>query len=209
MRRLSGITAISLIALLTSSACRQQDQVSSTSTPGATSSRVARAHLPAGSAVEVVLNNTISSKSAAVGDSWTGTVKSDVVSDGRVLVSAGSAASGTVSGVHAAERGSRAMLDLRLTALTVEGRHQTVHGHTEAIVAGSTRARNLGAIAGSAAAGALIGKMVGGTGRSAAVGGVIGGAAATGVVAGSEGWQVELKPGTSISFTTDEPIASF
>jgi hypothetical protein len=82
-----------------------------------------------------------------------------------------------------------------------------VHGGTEAVIAGSTRARNLGAIAGSAAAGALVGKAVSGTGKGALIGGVIGGGVATGVVAASDGYQVVLKPGTALTFTTSEVIA--
>jgi len=82
-----------------------------------------------------------------------------------------------------------------------------VHGSTEAIVAGSTRARNLGAIAGSAAAGALIGKAVTGSTEGAVAGAVVGGGVATGVVAASDGYQVVLKSGTALTFTTNEAMA--
>ena len=87
------------------------------------------------------------------------------------------------------------MLDLALSSINVEGRTYRVHGGTEAVVAGSTRARNLGAVAAGAGAGALIGKAVGGGGKGALIGGLIGGAAATGAVAASKGYQVVLKPG--------------
>ena len=69
------------------------------------------------------------------------------------------------------------------------------------------RARNLGAIAGGAAAGALIGKAVGGGGEGALIGGLIGGAAAVGAVAKSKSYQVRLKPGTPLEFTTSEALA--
>ena len=120
---------------------------------------------------------------------------------------AGSLVSGTVSGVRAAQKGDRAMLDLALTSINVGGHHYTVHGSTEAIVAGSTRARNLGAIAGAAAAGALIGHAVSGSTKGTIIGGVVGGGAATGVVAASDGYQVVLKSGTPLTFTTNESVA--
>ena len=99
------------------------------------------------------------------------------------------------------------MLDLAVTHITVEGRSYRVHGGTEAIVAGSTRARNLGAIAAGAGAGALIGKAVGGSSKGAIIGGIIGGAAASGAVAASKGYQVAIKPGTTVDFVINEPVA--
>jgi len=73
-------------------------------------------------------------------------------------------------------------------------------------VAGSTRARNVGAVAGGAAAGALIGKAVGGSGKGALIGGLIGGASAAGAAAASKGYQVVLKEGTVITFSVKENV---
>jgi outer membrane lipoprotein SlyB len=84
----------------------------------------------------------------------------------------------------------------------VNGRDESIAANGESVVAGSTRARNLGAIAGGAVAGALIGDVVG-DGRNATVGALIGGAAATGVVAGSKGYQVVLRSGMLLGFTVD------
>ena len=98
------------------------------------------------------------------------------------------------------------MLDLSVRGITAGGRDQAITANGEAVIAGSTRARNLGAIAGGVAAGALIGKAVG-DGKNATVGGLIGGVAATGVVAGSKGYQVVLKPGTVMSFTVNQTVA--
>ena len=163
--------------------------------------------IPSGTPISVSVQTGISSENANVGDTWTGTVQQAVVVDGRTLIPAGSTVSGTVSGVRAAQKGDRAMLDLALSGVEVDGRTYHVHGGTEAIVAGSTRARNLGAVAAGAGAGALIGKAVGGGGKGALIGGLIGAGAATGAVAASKGYQVVLKPGTTIDFTTSGPVA--
>jgi hypothetical protein len=72
------------------------------------------------------------------------------------------------------------------------------------VIAGSTRARNLGAIVGGAAAGALIGKA---TSDNATKGAVIGGALATGAVAASKGYQVVLSNGTVMTFVVSEDVA--
>lgn len=161
--------------------------------------------VPSGTALGVAVDALISSKTANVGDSWSGTVKENVVVDGKTVIPSGSTVSGTVAGAKPAQRGDRAMLDLSVESIVVEGRTYKVHGTTEAIIAGSTRARNLGAIAGGTGAGALIGGAIGG-GKGALIGGAIGGVAAGAGVAKSQGYQVELKPGTALTFTTSEPV---
>jgi hypothetical protein len=163
--------------------------------------------VPSGTPIMVSVQSSISSSDANVGDTWTGTVSQAVVVDGRTLIPEGSPVTGTVSAVKPAQKGDRAMLDLALTRITVDGRSYRVQGGTEAIVAGSTRARNLGAIAAGAGAGALIGKAVSGSGKGAVIGGIIGGAAASGAVAASKGYQVAIKPGTNVDFVINEPVA--
>ncbi len=163
--------------------------------------------VPSGTAVKVTLSGAISSETAQVGDGWTGVVKDAVVIDGRTVVPAGSTVSGTVTAANAAEKGDRSMLGLGMATIVVEGHSYSAHGATQEIVAGSTRARNLGAIAGGAAAGALVGRAVGGSGKGALIGGLLGGAAAGGAVAKSKGYQVELKEGTELAFTTSEAVA--
>ena len=74
-----------------------------------------------------------------------------------------------------ARRGSRARLELGVRAVLLGDRRTALRARSEPIIAGSTRARNLGAIAGGAAAGALIGKA---TGDNAGKGALIGGALA-------------------------------
>src|SRR5262245_42982514 len=163
-------------------------------------------HLPAGPALAGKLGSTIWSRTAAVGDAWSGTISERVMVDGKVVIPAGTSVSGTVTGAKPAKKGDRAMLDLAVKAVGAGSHSTTLTASTEPVIAGSTRARNLGAIAGGAAAGALIGKAVGGGGKDAAIGAVIGGAAATGAVAASQGYQVELKEGTPLTFTVNNSV---
>jgi hypothetical protein len=163
--------------------------------------------VPSGTPLVVSTDAKISSETATEGDTWTGVVKNPVVVDGETVIPAGSTVTGVVSGAMAAERGSRAFLVLAVRSINVGGRDYSVSARTDSIIAGSTRARNLGAIAGGAAAGALIGKAVGGSNKGALIGGIIGGAAATGAVAKSKGYQVELKEGTEMTFTVNSSVA--
>jgi len=162
--------------------------------------------VPSGTDLAITLSGKISSETAQVGDTWTGVVKNNVVVGEKTVIPAGSTVSGTVTAVKPAAKGDRAMLDLAISSMSVEGKSYTAHAGTEAIEAGSTRARNLGAIGAGAVGGALIGRAVGGSGKGAAIGALLGGAAAGGAVAKSKGYQVELKEGAEITFKTSEAV---
>jgi hypothetical protein len=162
--------------------------------------------VPAGTGVKVAVAAKITSETAQAGDTWTGTVQDAVIVGDRVVIPAGSQVTGVVTGAVPAERGSRAVLVLALKSVEVNGKSHALAAGTDSIIAGSTRARNLGAIAGGAAAGALIGKAVGGSGKGALIGGLIGGAAATGAVAKSKGYQAEVKEGAEMVFTVNDAV---
>ncbi len=161
--------------------------------------------VPAGTALVITVSTPISSETAQVGDTWTGVVKNNVVVGEKTVIPSGSTVSGTVSAVKSAAKGDRALLDLAIGSMTVEGAGYTANATTTAIEAGSTRARNLGAIAGGAGAGALIGGAVGGK-KGALIGGLLGGAGAGGAVAKSKGYQVVLKEGTELTFSTSNAV---
>ena len=163
--------------------------------------------LASGTPIDVTVNAQISTKTAQVGDAWSGSVKENVIVGNTVVIPAGSIVSGVVNVAKpAAGKGTLAMLGLAVRSISVGGHDHMVAASTEPIEAGSPRARNLGAVAGGAAAGALIGKAAGGGGRGALIGGIIGGVAAGAGVAASKGYQVELKEGTVITFSVDQSV---
>ena len=160
----------------------------------------------AGTSVKIDITAAISSETAQAGDAWSGTVKENVIVGDRVLIPAGSTVHGVVRGSTPAMKGDRAMLLLGVSSVNVNGQDIAVAGSTDSIVAGSTRARNLGAIGGGAAAGAVIGHAIGGSGKGSVIGALIGGAATSALVSGTKGYQVTIKPGTEITFTTDGAV---
>jgi len=175
------------------------------SATSATSAPVSRGvTVPAGTGVNVTVSTKISSETFQPGDSWSGTVKDNVIVGDRVVIPAGATVTGTVTGVAPAQKGSRAFLVLAVRSIDIDGESHAIAADTDSIIAGSTRARNMGAVAGGAAAGALIGRAVGGSGKGALIGGLLGGAAAGGAVAASKGYQVVIKEGTEITFNTRE-----
>jgi len=162
--------------------------------------------LATGSTLQVSLSDAISSETAKVGDSWNGTIAEAVSGARGVVIPAGSAVNGVVTACIPAKRGSLAMLDLAVRGIDVNGRHDTVIANAPQVVAGSTRARNLGVVAGGAAAGAVVGNNVGDHNHTV-LGAVVGAATAAGIVSQTKGYQVELKAGTVMNFTISESVS--
>ncbi|MBI1797377.1 MAG: hypothetical protein HY076_00460 [Candidatus Eisenbacteria bacterium] len=188
----------------TAPAPRPRPAVKHTSAPSAPAERPG-VTVPAGTGIQITVDAQISSETAQPGDTWTGQVKEPVVIGTAAPIPAGSVVTGVISGSEPAARGSRAFLVLAVRSVTVNGKEHAISAGADSIIAGSPRARNLGAIAGGAAAGALIGKAVGG-GKGALIGGLLGAGAATGAVAKTKGYQVVIKPGTEITFTVNNPV---
>lgn len=163
-------------------------------------------NVPAGTALKIAVNAQITSETAQPGDAWEGTIAEPLIIGTAAPIPAGSTVRGVVKAVKPAEKGERAMLQLAITSINVGGKSHSVSATGEEIIAGSTRARNVGAVAGGAAAGALIGKAVGGSGKGALIGGLIGAAGTAGAVAGTKGYQVVVKEGAQMTFTTDAAV---
>lgn len=207
MRHAHLIFSAALVATAFLTGCKSDNTSTAMAGGTTTTSRSSDLMLPSGTIIDVALGTELSSKTAGVGSSWSGTVRNALVVDGRTVVPAGSSIAGTVTSVTPAHKGDRAMLDLGLTSMTVGAHSYQVHGGMESVVAGSTRARNLGAIGAAAVVGAIVGHQVGHSGKGTVIGGLVGAGAATAVVAGTDGYQVELKAGTPLTFTTSQSVA--
>lgn len=155
--------------------------------------------IPAGTPLTMTMSVEVNSEFAKAGDQWTGVITEPVIIGTDAPIPAGSTVNGVVTAAKEAESGDRAMLLLTVTSITVNGKTHNMMASTDSIIAGSTRARNLGAVAGAGAAGALIGKAVGGT-KGAVIGGLLGGTAGAVGAAKSKGYQVVLKEGTELTF---------
>lgn len=161
------------------------------------------ATVPAGTGLKITMNERLNSETATAGQAWTGKLDEAITIGSAAPFPAGSTVHGVVEGVQGAAKGSRAYLVLRVTSIEANGTMHDISASADSMIAGSTTKRNLGAIAGGAAAGALLGKAVGGSGKSAVIGGILGGAAATGAVAASKGFQVDVPQGKSLIFKVD------
>ena len=162
--------------------------------------------LPAGASFDVRVDTKISTETAHSGDSWTGTLAQSVVSGDRVMFPAGSQVTGVVTSAAQGTHSSRAQLGLAVRGVLVNGRTYPMNADARPIIAGTSRARKLGAIAGGAAVGALLGHTVARDNHGTLVGGLVGGAAGYGLTRNAFR-TLELQPGTVLSFTTRQQVA--
>jgi hypothetical protein len=161
--------------------------------------------IPAGTGINVKVGAKLTSETANAGDTWSGTVSEPVVIGTAAPIPAGSVVNGVIEAAKPAKKGDRAMLLLGITSVTVNGKSLAIHAVSDSLIAGSTRARNVGATAGGAAAGALIGSAIGG-GKGALIGGLLGGGTAAGVAASSKGYQVTVAEGAPIAFHVSHDV---
>lgn len=158
--------------------------------------------VPAGTAITVTIDQSISSKSAQAGQGVVATVARDVTADGKVVIPKGAHAKLVVSGVQASGRLSTpAKLYLRLKSVEVHGKTYTIATSSSGKTMGGKGKRDAGFIGGGAGAGALIGGLAGG-GKGALIGAGAGAGAGTVGAAATGKKEVEFPAETRLSFTT-------
>jgi|SRR5205823_5270401 len=163
--------------------------------------------VPEGVKISVVTEQTVSSKTAKIGQTVSGTVSQDVTSGGKVVIPKGSAAKLTVSSVQASGRLSTpAKLYLRLRTVTVGDKTYTFATSSAGRTEGGKGKRDAGFIGGGAAGGAIIGALAGG-GKGAAIGAAAGAGAGTAGAAATGKKDIEFPAETRLAFTTRTAVA--
>ncbi len=163
--------------------------------------------LPAGAKILVVTDQSVSSKTAKIGQTISGTVSQNVMSGGTVVIPKGSEVKLTVSGVQASGRLSTpAKLYLRLRTVTVGGKTYTIATSSAGRTLGGKGKRDAGFIGGGAAGGAIIGALAGG-GKGAAIGAAAGAGAGTAGAAATGKKDIEFPAETRLAFTTRAAVA--
>lgn len=176
-----------------------------------------------GTILRTRMDQTISSKTARVGDTFTVTVTEPVYStNGIVVVPVGSTLTGRVNSVRAADKGGKpGQIDASFNRLRLpNGRSRFINGSLTDLESGKTVSDNEGGVSGKpmkynrkvvfigggGVGGAILGAAIGG-GKGALIGGILG---AAGGFAGdrlTKGPEAEVKSGTQFGVYLNQGIS--
>ncbi len=154
-----------------------------------------------GTALKVVLQQALSTKTAQAEDPVVAELAEDVSVDGDVLLPSGSEVRGhVVSAQRSGRVKGRARLVVAFDEVRASGRSYKIDATGVDVTAGSSKGKDAKIAGGAAAAGTVIGAIADG-GSGALKGGLLGGAAGGAAVLATRGVEVELPSGSRHTIT--------
>ncbi len=178
--------------------------------------------VPSGKKIRVRMNETISSKTARIGDRFTAIVTEPVYSTGGVIViPTGSELVGRVDAVKSARKGGNVgEIDASFIQVVLpNGAKRAINGSLTELVSNDaksdsegtasgdkTKHRKVKFIGGGAAGGLLLGAAVGG-GKGALIGGIIGGVGGLIAETQTKGEEAEVKSGTEFGVYLNQSVS--
>ena len=153
------------------------------------------------------MGETLGSKTAQDGQTFTGVLANGIASKGKVVIPAGSGVTGVVSDAKSAGRfKGEAIIAIRLTSINIHGVPTNVGTDEYCVTQKGKGKRTAVVIGGSAAGGALIGGLAGG-GKGAAIGALVGAGAGTAGAAFTGNKELTIPAESAVSFKTTKSIA--
>ena len=163
--------------------------------------------LEAGTAIQVTVDQSVSSKTNNAGDRFEASIAAPVIVGGKQVIPSGATTSGTVTVAKSAGRfRGNAELALTLTSVTVDGKTYDLQTSTFSETTGGRGKRTAIGTGIGAGAGAVIGAIAGG-GKGAAIGAGAGAGAGTVGAAVTGERDVTFPAETKISFELSQPVA--
>ncbi len=166
-----------------------------------------RVTVPAGTAVEVELLETVSSETSQPGETVRARVSGSVYEDGVAAIPAGSEVVGVVSDVQGLRRvGGRARLTVDFTELVLpSGQTVPIQGSFSQQGKSET-AKDAATIGGGAAVGGVLGKQIKKDRRGTVIGAILGAAAGTAIAHKTKGQEVTLPSGTVLTVSLEDSV---
>jgi hypothetical protein len=181
--------------------------------PPTAPARPSMLRLSAGTRVDMAATDTISSRTAKAGQSFTARVVDDVKnSAGQVVIPAGSTVNGTITAVKPAPNPKTpGTLTLAVTSVSVRGNTYPIDGTIDSL---ETIHKGRGITSGDAAkvgagavAGAVLGRVIGGNKKGTIIGGVVGGIAGAGVASQTKDSDIVLPAGAHMILKLTKELA--
>ena len=161
--------------------------------------------VPAGTTIHVRLNQSLATNQNDAGETFTATLASPVLVEGKEVIPAGAEARGVVVDSRASGRlRGRGYMSLALSTVEVGGTKYELHTGTVGRSSGDHKKRNI-AIIGGGGGGALIGALAAG-GKGALIGGPVGAGAGLAVAAITGRKQVHIPAESTMTFRLTEPL---
>jgi hypothetical protein len=162
--------------------------------------------IPAGTDLHVILDTSLSTASAQAGDSFEATITEPVVIGGKTVIPRDARAKGTVVDARSSGRLSKpALLSVALNSVQAGGAWVDLNTDPLTLEGKSHKKRDLVAIGGGSALGALIGGIAGG-GKGAAIGAAAGAGAGTAGAAATGKKEITLPAESHATFRMSQPV---
>lgn len=162
--------------------------------------------IPRGTDLRVALDNALSSATAQSGERFTATLLDPVRANGQTIIPSNARLTGHVVEALASGRLSGvARLALTLDSVEISGQPVAIRTDTIARSGSSHKKRDIIAIGGGSAVGAIVGGIAGG-GKGAAIGAAAGAGAGTAGAAATGKKDVKLPVETTLAFRLTAPI---
>jgi len=156
--------------------------------------------IPAGREIHARLETTLNSRDNQAGDTFEATLTDPIVVDGQTIADRDTKLRGVVVDARASGRLSKpGLLSVELRGINIQGNWMEVSTEPLTVEAKSHKKRNVIAIGGGSALGALIGGIAGG-GKGAAIGALAGGGAGTAGAAATGKLDVSLSAESHLTF---------
>jgi hypothetical protein len=157
-------------------------------------------NVPAGTELAIRIDQRISVRTSREGDRFNGNVVEPVLSNGTVVIPSGTPVSGrVVEAHHGGHFRGRSVLELRLTAMTLNGYEYPLDTHDTMRSRKGKGRRSAGIIGGMTGAGMLIGGIASG-GVGLAIGAAAGAGAGTAIAGGTGNHNLEIPAESVVHF---------
>ncbi|HEV2288914.1 MAG TPA: hypothetical protein VGR81_08180 [Candidatus Acidoferrales bacterium] len=163
--------------------------------------------IPAGKEIQARLETSLNSRDNQAGDTFEATLTDPIVVDGQTIAERDTKLRGVVVDARASGRLSKpGLLSVELRGIDIQGNWVEISTEPLTVEAKSHKKRDVIAIGGGSALGALIGGIAGG-GKGAAIGALAGGGAGTAGAAATGKLDVRLSAESHLTFRLSRAIA--